>query len=1135
MAQAAKAIEQARAAIDETKQLIKKLRAYVGHSAKFDLAAEKLGDTCYAPDSVGGTLQSVKELKKVFAAFNELKSYVESLGNETNTVKRVQELYGTEVRSLEWMVEDWTEHLQETTAKEFKLLKKALLAAKNEEAQIPLLRQLQALQLQCKRTAQELCRKNTQLPLPTPLPPLRSFIEKARQHCLVQQEEIAAFLANYDLNHLPTLTYGSPEWTAMAKNRPVPEKGFAEKTIQKIANYTEPENWSEGMKRAVYNAFTLMQLTSDAFKFYNQIRPPTRELAEWMSQKAIESISPEESRRIEREAKTLKGFLTGDKIEQARRGEFDRKIKETPHLRQALEEAVKLFPDRPPAADELERLSEAYILNRQFSHSSANPYHHLSFSEWWQLFSTPQAAAPQAISQETKPVLQIMPPKESKEVGEEAKELVPQMKMSSPVKVSSMLSSIFQRATRFFSETWVAADLAVLPVRLLGKTVEGYDSLKETSRCLQELQNVSLYTADQELSNATALLEQELKRVVSETPDAHATLLEVADWMQAVEDKNYAVKILHDQYADQVRAWAETVPEVKSPLTPPVSHAFGSVQDALNLFLDGPPLAIDQRKLLHLILNIAGKESGLEGNLQVYMMAYGLELIQAKIQALNAGGICDDAAKQQLCAEIFPAANELSRQTSLKLFHDLEAKMVKALDLTRTFQASERKFHKKLRTEVTSLAAGNNIFFGGGWAGHAIVYEVIKQQDGKLTLRIYNTGGGINYFKRAVVGTDTLYMPFEEILDIPEHNFLHPVTLASLYQLENDKNKLWPLNANHLMKHILPELGGRISDKIYTTEELREPQQSGVCTWFSLVAAFSQQLGGQPAARHFEFETQLKAISDFDHLHADTYATDWQTRNLMKAGLAVFSSMVEGQWKPYLSDNEREIALSRILSIQQKIAAAEAEQEKRDIVSVPPLFNRVEKAGKFSSSDADVAPQIGPPVSKSQPSFYKQISLNKDWKPNPLTFFEDAQKIMNHARWYMQSGFTSSAEASALKTNKNTYRDVALELAPENFLNANEGIKEFVQKIPIDDAKFWQQLPKEQAGELARVLVVFSKEFFFNLVEIGERDLNRTKQIKGSDYLTLYKLLSAADKAARISGILGNFPHLIRERIRQAF
>ena len=975
-AQTEKSIKKARDAINETKQLIKNLRSYAGHSAKFDQAAEKWGDSCYAPDKAGGTLQSVKELKKVFAAFNELKSYVESL-NETNASNRVLELYNTEVRSLEWMVEDWTEHVQEVASKEFKLLRKALQAAKNEAEQAPLLRQLLALQQQCKRAAQELCRKNTQIPLSTPLPPLRSFIEKARNHCLVQQKQIMDFLGNYDVNNLPTLTYGSPEWTTLAKSRPVPEKGFAEKTIQKIANYTEPENWSEGMKRAVYNAFTLMQLTSDAFKFYNQIRPPTREQADWMSQKALEAITPEESRRIEREAKALTGFLTADKIEQARRGKFDRKVKETPHLRKALEEAVKLFPDREPTPDELGRLSEAYILNRRFTHSLVSPFQHLSLNEWWQLFTTP------------KPVMSEKTPPHVTHDTESKDALVLRPSASTVVKLkgSSPFSSLFQKVGSFFTQTQVAKELITSPALLETKTVEGYDNLRYASSCLQQLQTVSLYTANEELSNASSLLELELKRVISETPDANSTILEVADWLQAMEDKNYAVKVLYDQYADQVQAWTETVPEVKSPLEAPVAHAFGSVPDSLNLFLDGPPLAIDKKELLHLVLNVAGKESGLEGHVQEHMIAYALELIQAKIRALTAEGICDDASRQQLCAEIFPAAKAFSRQTSLKLFQDLEVKVSKALDITRALShASEAGFDQKLRSEVASLPVGNNFFFGGGWEGHAIVYEITKQPNEKLTLRIYNTGEGVNYFKRAAVGTDTLYMPFEEILDIPQEKLLHPVTIAALHQLENDRNKIQPLNANHLMKHILPELGGKISDKVYSTEELREIQQSGVCTWFSLVAAFSQQLGDQSTARRFEFETQLKALTDFDHFHAGNYATDWQTRNLVKAGIAAFSGMVEGQWKTYLSDNEREIALGRLLPIKQRIAAAEAEHEKNSIVIVPPLLNSAEKAGSFDASSADQADQITT-TAASQPSFYHPVSL-KDWVPNAATFWK---------------------------------------------------------------------------------------------------------------------------------------------------
>ena len=75
-----------------------------------------------------------------------------------------------------------------------------------------------------------------------------------------------------------------------------------------------------------------------------------------------------------------------------------------------------------------------------------------------------------------------------------------------------------------------------------------------------------------------------------------------------------------------------------------------------------------------------------------------------------------------------------------------------------------------------------------------------------------------------------------------------------------------------------------------------------------------------------------------------------------------------------------------------------------------------------------------------------------------------------------------------LKEREKEYGVIAKRIAPQNGLNVNEGIKEFVQKIPLDNAQFWQQLPKENAAELVDLVVAISKEFVTNLVEMGERD-----------------------------------------------
>jgi hypothetical protein len=1283
--QAAKALKSAQHAIYETSTLIKQLQQYEKLAVKYDAATETWSDACYDPDSLSGPLQSIKELKKLFSAFQTLTTFVGQPDPPESAAQRVHALYQSEVHALEWMIEDWSENLQTTGNQEFNALKMALSMKDQDPA--PLLRQLLALQAQFKRTARELSRKNGQNPIPAPLPQLQTFIDQARAYCFTQQKEIADLAATYDLSKLLPLTYGSQEWKELAKNRPVPpvpEKGWAAKTIQQITDYLEPANWSSGTKDAVYRAFALMQLSASAIQFYNQSRP-LKQQADDLQKKVLASLPPELQAQIQHEGKELKEHLSNQNIFEAYEKGGPDYIAKLTHgnaaLAAALTEALRQFQGKP-SAEQAEKFSQAYILKQQLAASpAASPFHHLSISDWWQCFTT-------LSSEELQSLVKLVPEKQQKQINKEGKILqdhlsreeifarfkkggpdyiakwargndamaaalteafslfkelptadearkftdtyilkrqlaevsdlkqqlgelsedlshwLRQFKAAKPAtelsrspvsnaeesslairqpnalhpapasKPASMVSSLFQKAGSFFAYTKSAAEAASSPALVKTKASEGYNRLKAAEKELKQLQqsilDSILDTPNEALSDEIAQMQLELKKTAAQVPDQSAAILELAIWMQAVEDKCYAVKVLCDLHQEQNLGLAEMIPEAQSLLTEPLAHTYGAVPDSLNLFLDGPPIALDKKVLMHLVLDIAGSKTGLEGGVSAWMISYALQIVQAKISSLKAQGICDDAAKQQLCAEIFPAAQQSSRQAALELFQDLEVKIEKAFKITHILQYSELELNRLLREEVAALDPGKTFFFSSGWQGHAIVYEVLKQPNQMLTLRIYNTGEGIQYFKRAAVETDTLFMPFEEIVDIPSENFLHPVLIASLRQLHNDDSKSHPLSADHLMNQILPELGGQLSDKIYSREELRSAQQSGTCSWLSLVAAFSQQLGNQPNARHFEFESQLKALTDFDRLFADTYQTDWQACNLLKAGIAAFSTLVEGQWKPYLSDQEREIALARLLPIQQKLDAAEKLRQKDALILPPGGLSPAEQAGHFPANSIDPAPKM--PDSSLQgkrPTYYSPVTF-KEWIPTPATFFADAKKMLTNARWYLDYPFRSSEavkkqmieeqygwpqrvmiidfyteklsnpakawEAQEEQWLAAHYKKVGREQAPHNFINANEGIKEFALKIPLDDPQFWQQLPKENAVQLVDLMAGFAREFVLNLVEIAQIDASRAHQLKASDYLTLYKLLRAADKAMRISGVLGDdFPTLYHNTFDKLF
>jgi hypothetical protein len=140
-----KILKEANQAIYATRNLIKSLQQYDRAILKLNAAIDGCLDRCYSPHSPAGALQSASEIKKIFAAFNELDQDMQKVDKTQPAGKRIQALYEDEVHSLEWMVEDWVENFQEIAAKELNQLKTALTLVKDEQETAPILRQLQAL------------------------------------------------------------------------------------------------------------------------------------------------------------------------------------------------------------------------------------------------------------------------------------------------------------------------------------------------------------------------------------------------------------------------------------------------------------------------------------------------------------------------------------------------------------------------------------------------------------------------------------------------------------------------------------------------------------------------------------------------------------------------------------------------------------------------------------------------------------------------------------------------------------------------------------------------------------------------------------------------------------------------------
>ena len=536
----------------------------------------------------------------------------------------------------------------------------------------------------------------------------------------------------------------------------------------------------------------------------------------------------------------------------------------------------------------------------------------------------------------------------------------------------------------------------------------------------------------------------------------------------------------------------------------------------LNLLLDAPPIQIDKKTLLHMALDISSKGSGLEGNSAMHMLEYSLRLVRSKIAALKGHGICDDPTKELLCREFFALAEAPSREEALKLFARLEPKILEAIQITKIFDSStDTAFFQLMQDKFKGLASDDSFFFSGGWKGHGLVYEIKKQPDQNLTLRIFNTGEGSEDYARTLVGTEVLALPFEEIVNIPPKNLLNPVILTALKQLQKDRSQTDPLGRWQLKNQIMPELKGQLSEAVHLPEEYKPRQQGGTCSLMPLLRVYSDHLGKQAHAQRFDFEGPLKALCDFDRLYQHTYEQDWQACNLLKKSIAAFNTLVTGKWSSLLTPEEKAIALQRTQAIKKRVLQAESSRDAKLSTTVTLDLEPNSESHYFPKQLTWASTPAGLNSGRSPPYYYKPVSVERI-TPSPFTILSEAKDLLETFHWYSRI--------------KGLDREQALKIAVGNFLNVNEGIKQFAKNIPLHENDFWERLPPKEAEELVTVLAQFAEEFVFNLIDIGTQDFERKAQLKSSDYLALYKLTCAADRAARRSGILGkNFPSIYQK------
>jgi Pyruvate phosphate dikinase, AMP/ATP-binding domain len=541
-------LQQARQTLNEIESLAVKLSSCFPLQEQFDDYLGDLVDHCDVQDALMG----MDAMKKTLIAFHALQNHFFSEDGAAN--KLLHECNDRQFRYLSWVVEDWVDALKEAMVCEFQTLSKELRAHPGDD---DLLRQLDALWKQQKQIQQELeniaaSTSSSSASLPANI---HHSINQTIKVIGKQNEAISFFLKTHSGDKsLAPLSYGSEEWQLLVKQRSPVAKGM-------IHQITHPEEWSEKTKQVVHTLFIGMQLSQQLapplMGIFQSLWDPNRlkNLADNLQRQVFNAVSPEEHTKIEREVSAL-GNLLDQKYsllqqQPALREHFSRRY---PDIRPALDQAIdKQFGQLPPSREEVSQFLETYRIHR-LAQVSSSPYKTLSLEQWWDLF---QKGTEQQ-TQQTRSISQ------QKAIGDG--EGVEPIQTSDASRLSGWVPSLIKTigdflGTFFPSDSPPSVSSDTPPSHSLfafieSKTQEGQEALCLANEKIHHLdymvkQNNSYPIVS--LRSEVARLHREVTRHLAESPET-GSLVELATWLQNVEDRCYAVRDLEERIAFLMKA-----------------------------------------------------------------------------------------------------------------------------------------------------------------------------------------------------------------------------------------------------------------------------------------------------------------------------------------------------------------------------------------------------------------------------------------------------------------------------------------------------------------------------------------------------------------------------------------------------
>lgn len=409
--------------------------------------------------------------------------------------------------------------------------------------------------------------------------------------------------------------------------------------------------------------------------------------------------------------------------------------------------------------------------------------------------------------------------------------------------------------------------------------------------------------------------------------------------------------------------------------------------------------------------------------------------------------------------------------------------------------------------DIQDLQAGHEFWIPGGWIdntdkGHAMVYRIKKQQNGKYSLTIFNSGSGIEYHHQVIVPegmtpgkTQVKYQTFLTKLDIEPDTLCDHKLIQAL--LEMQTVPFWDRNttcqADNIYHGVLKHLGGTLEpryDPLTHLDLYESAQRGGSCTMQCLYAVqFYKTVIERlpdPAAlgeyKLFKYRYRKKSLIEACHyfLNGSFNFQEYCLINDVKSSLS--NMALKLCRKNLLNDQELKECSASLEHIEQKLR----EKKEKSRSSYYPALLSYKLKSIFSLDGIKYHRQfilsLDSAIARDEKSDGLSQFTPPDIKLNPLEF-------ANHLTEF---------------TDKLLKDDLTIE-------NCTYSIIFILQALPIPKREgidpFWDKIPDKEIG---KCLISLFKLTRLAITKKTIHPVNNPKSI-----IALHTALAIADKLAR--------------------